>query len=227
MKVNVKELYILLQCNLSDIELYPKLLVPGVDSIEIEPKYIESGRNIRNVLINPSQSPYLWRGYNGVPMRMTFYTLCFFSFFSGVMYSVIKNNNRISHWNYWDMHKRLGSDFLLQCLLLDRAIVNRNSQQIDMIKGDTDIEGIQMYSIVHWIIYNYFESKGIRNFPLFDEQGLILEPEIDNLEEVLSMFHKTGCDCSQIARYGDNDCRLSGKRIWGGNGMSQMFNYIR
>lgn len=227
MKVDISRIYTILLDNFAQQRLFPYDLFIAWDAIEIEESALESGYNIYSVLCSPEKSPYFWHGYKGIRHNMPFYSLCFFAFYSGVMYAIIKNN-QLKHWSYWDMHKRLGSDFLLECIILETAIKNRNAQQIDIIKGSMDVEGVQMFSLVQWIINNYFTSIGIANFKILDENNNPLENlPITNIDSVLSVFHRFGCACFSIAKYDGDDCRMRNKQIWGGTGMAQIFNFMR
>ena len=228
MKISTTSLYSLLIENLSNIDLLPKDMFPSWDAIDIENEWLESGWNIKNVLYNPNspnQSPYFWRGYRGIPMRMHFYQLCFFTFLSGVMFSVIKNGNIRKDWNYWQMHKYMGPNLILQSALMETAISNWNNLQMDIACGDMDLEGIQMYSLVHWIINNYFPHIGVTNFAIVDEDGIPVDYPIENLADVLATFHRFGAACFAVSLIDVDDCRLRGKRIWGGQGMSQIFDF--
>lgn len=225
MKVDISRLYSCLVANFGERKFFNELIVPCWDAVDIRQDWLVPGWYIQKVLIEPKNSPYLWWGYTGIRMGMGFYSICFFAFFSGVMFSVIKNGNIKPQWNYWEMPRYLNNDFILQCGMMDAAIGNRNIMGLEIATTDMDIEGKQMFSLVHWIIHNYFPSVGVNDFDLFYEGEIPRESEIENLDEVLETFHRFGCACYTIAMYGDSESRLKDKRIWGGKGMSQIFNF--
>ena len=76
--------------NFEEQKFFNELIIPCWDAIEIHQDWLVPGWYIRKVLIEPDKSPYLWKGYTGIRMGMGFYSLCFFVFYSGIMYSVIK-----------------------------------------------------------------------------------------------------------------------------------------
>ena len=229
MKVNIVELYKDVLYNIENNELLPYDVFIDWDCIDINPDWLVPGWIIAKVLTDRNGSPYLWSGYKGTDMRMPFYPLCFFSFFSGIMYSIVKNGNIVSHWDYWTMHKHLGSDFITQCMFLYSGISSNNRTTL-MLGGATDFdkEGLMVYAIVHGVINHYFKHYDIDNFSIFDEDGFLVDFELSNLPDVLETFHRLGATCVAFSLSESPDAfPLKGKRLWGGKGMAQLFNYAR
>ncbi len=229
MNVNIRELYNVALLNIANNNLLPADLYVDWDCIDIKEDWLVPGWKIENVLTRRDKSPYFWGGYNGVPMRLSFYPLCFFSFFSGVMYSIIKNGNIVNHWDYWMMHKSLSSDFIMQSMLLYSGISSNNNMSIILGGGkDFDREGLIVYAIIHGVITHYFPDNGIGDFDIVDEDGFILDYDLSNLASVLETFHRLGAAMVAFSLSETSDeYRLKGKRIWGGKGMGQIFHYAR
>lgn len=225
MNVNTSKLYSQILSNLETDNLFPCLDFHTLDAIDIDDKCLVPSWQIRDALINPDKSPYFWKGYKGVSVRWTFYSVCFFAFVSGIMFSVVKKGNIVNQWNYWWMHKHLSSNFILESITLEQGIALKNRNTIDLIKGDIDVEGIQMYSLIYWTIHNYFPYIGVQDFDLFDDELLPINRNMVNIDDVLEIFHRAGCACHEIASYKVDDGRIRGKCIWGGPGMSQIYNY--
>lgn len=229
MNVNVRELYNVALYNIANNDLLPADLAIDWDCIDIKDDWLVPGWKIAKVLTDRRGSPYFWNGYQGLPMRMSFYRLCFFSFFSGVMYSIIKNGNIVNQWDYWNMHKYLSSDFLAQSMFLYSGVGSNNKTTL-MLGGATDFdrEGLMVYAVIHSVINHYFKHYDIDDFDIFDEDGWMVDFELSNLADVLETFHRLGAASVAFSLSEAPDSyRLKGKRLWGGKGMAQIFNFAR
>lgn len=217
MKIDTHLLYINLR---NQLEYNNKL--PEIPEL-VEDWLVEPWR-IHRTLINRDKSPYFHPLYEGVPMRMTFYEMCFFAFFSGVEYSFLKNTERFRNIDYWEMHKAIREQFIIQGKMLYKGAKTRDNMSL-MLGGASDMGrgGIITYIIVANFINMYFkEVYNLEDEDIFDEDGFEQQMTVDNLPDVLHTFHDVATLCSKYV-IDMNVEEFKKNSLLGGPGMTNIF----
>lgn len=179
---------------------------------------------IHRTLIRRDKSPYFHPMYEGVPMRLTFYEMCFFAFFSGVEYSFLKNTERFCDIDYWEMHKAIRDKFIIQGKMLYKGAKTRDNMAL-MLGGASDMGkgGVLTYMIIANFINFYFkEVYNLNDEDIFDEYGFEQSISVSNLSEVLHTFHDVATLCSKYV-LDMNEEEFKKNSLFGGPGMTNIF----
>lgn len=217
MKIDTHLLYVNLR---NQLEYNGKL--PQVPEL-VEDWLIEPWR-IHRTLIDKNKSPYFHPYFEGIPMRLSFYEMCFFAFMSGVEYSFLKNSVRFRNIDYWEMHKTIRAKFMIQAKMLYKGALSRDKMSLfmggasEMGKG-----GVETYMIIANSINLIFKQVfHIEDHEIFDEEGYEIESLINNLPDVLHVFHDVATLCSKYI-IDMNEQEFRKNTMMGGPGMSSIF----
>lgn len=216
MKIDTHLLYINLRNQLEHNNKLPQ--IP-----ELVEDWLVEPRSIHRTLINRDKSPYFHPLYKGIPMRMTFYEMCFFAFFSGVEYSFLKNSERFRNIDYWEMHKIIRDEFIIQGKMLYEGAKTRDNMYL-RLGGASSIRkgGLITYMIVADFVNMYFKQiYNLSDEDIFDEDGYE-QSSVSNLPDVLHVFHNVATLCSKYVIDMDED-DYKENSLLGGPGMVKIF----
>ena len=202
MKIGAENLERTLILNLTNYHVW--------DSYKTESRFLVEGWKIKRALVNKEKSPYFYESQIGIPIISTFRGLCFYVFYSAIEYTICRNSNtNISMWDYWQFHKIIGEELGIQGLML---YCESRDCKYSIMSGANEMgrTGLLAYNLVRGVIDVYFDNCNISDFNMYDREGNELPCKIDNLNEVLEVFHKVGSACA-IAGLHNKESKM-----WGG-----------